>query len=68
MARIGYARVSTTDQNFDGQIERLQAAGCTKIFAEKLSGKSTNGRHELAKAFKTLRPGDVLVITNTESH
>jgi DNA invertase Pin-like site-specific DNA recombinase len=66
MASIGYARVSSTDQGFDGQVERLQAAGCTKIFAEKLSGKSTNGRHELAKAFRTLRPGDVLVITKLD--
>jgi DNA invertase Pin-like site-specific DNA recombinase len=66
VANIGYARVSSTDQGFDGQIERLQAAGCTKIFAEKLSGKSTNGRHELAKAFRTLRPGDVLVITKLD--
>ena len=66
MATIGYARVSSTDQSFDGQIERLQAAGCSKIFAEKLSGKSTNGRHELTKAFKTLRPGDVLVITKLD--
>jgi len=64
--KIGYARVSSTGQGFDGQIERLQAAGCTKIFAEKLSGKSTNGRHELAKAFKTLRPGDVLIITKLD--
>src|SRR3954471_4108528 len=66
MARIGYARVSSTDQSFDGQIEQLQAAGCSKIFAEKLSGKSTNGRHELTKAFKALRPGDVLVITKLD--
>ena len=66
MARIGYARVSSTGQDFDGQVERLQAAGCTKIFAEKLSGKSTNGRHELTKAFKALRPGDVLVITKLD--
>jgi DNA invertase Pin-like site-specific DNA recombinase len=66
MARIGYARVSSTDQGFDGQIERLRAAGCTKIFAEKLSGKSTNGRHELTKAFKALRPNDVLVITKLD--
>jgi DNA invertase Pin-like site-specific DNA recombinase len=66
MARIGYARVSSTDQGFDGQIERLRAAGCTKIFAEKLSGKSTNGRHELTKAFRALRPDDVLVITKLD--
>src|SRR5262245_63665698 len=66
MARIGYARVSSAGQGFDGQIEQLQGAGCTKIFAEKLSGKSTNGRHELTKAFRALRPGDVLVITKLD--
>jgi DNA invertase Pin-like site-specific DNA recombinase len=66
MARIGYARVSSADQDFETQVERLQAAGCTKVFSEKLSGKSTNGRHELAKAFKTLRPGDVLMITKLD--
>jgi DNA invertase Pin-like site-specific DNA recombinase len=61
MANIGYARVSSTDQDFDGQVERLKAAGCGRIFAEKASGKSTNGRHELGKALKALRPGDTLV-------
>src|SRR3954453_12103030 len=66
MARIRFGAVIRKKQNFDGQIERLQAAGCSKIFAEKLSGKSTNGRHELTKAFKALRPGDVLVITKLD--
>ena len=61
MTSVGYARVSSTDQDFDGQIERLKAAGCDRVFAEKASGKSTNGRHELGKAVKALRPGDVLV-------
>lgn len=61
MTSIGYARVSSTDQDFDSQIERLKAAGCDRVFAEKASGKSTNGRHELGKAVKALRPGDVLV-------
>jgi len=66
MANIGYARVSATDQHVDGQIEKLMAAGCTKVFAEKVSGKSTDGRRELARAFKALRPGDVLVITKLD--
>jgi DNA invertase Pin-like site-specific DNA recombinase len=62
MANIGYARVSSTDQDFDSQIERLKAAGCNgRIFAEKASGRSTNGRHELGKALRALRPGDTLV-------
>jgi DNA invertase Pin-like site-specific DNA recombinase len=39
---IGYARVSSTDQDFDGQVERLMAAGCNKVFSEKVSGKSAH--------------------------
>jgi DNA invertase Pin-like site-specific DNA recombinase len=58
---IGYARVSSTDQNHDGQVERLKAAGCTKVFSEKVSGKSTNGRHALDKAIRALQPGDTLI-------
>jgi DNA invertase Pin-like site-specific DNA recombinase len=61
MNTIGYARVSSTDQDFDGQVERLRAAGCTKVYAEKVSGKSTNGRRELERALKALHPGDTLV-------
>ena len=62
MANIGYARVSSTDQDFDSQIERLKAAGCNgRIFAERASGKSTNGRHQLEKAVRALQPGDTLV-------
>ena len=40
--KIGYARVSTTDQNLDRQLEQLQKADCKKIFQEKISGKNTN--------------------------
>src|SRR5262245_42229300 len=61
MTNIGYARVSSTGQDFDGQIDRLKAAGCERIFAEKVSGKSTNGRHQLEKAVRALKPGDTLV-------
>ena len=60
MATIGYARVSSTDQDFESQVDQLKAAGCGKIFSEKKSGKSTNGRPELDRALKTLRPGDTL--------
>jgi hypothetical protein len=56
MANIGYARVSSTDQDFDGQIERLKAAGCNRLFSEKVSGKSRDGRHALQKALQTLQP------------
>jgi DNA invertase Pin-like site-specific DNA recombinase len=66
MASIGYARVSSTDQDFDGQIERLKAAGCERVFSEKVSGKSTNGRHALQKALKALHPGDTLIVARLD--
>jgi DNA invertase Pin-like site-specific DNA recombinase len=61
MTVIGYARVSAQDQDFNGQIERLKAAGCAKVFAEKASGKTTDGRRELNRALKALLPGDTLI-------
>jgi DNA invertase Pin-like site-specific DNA recombinase len=61
MASIGYARVSSSDQDFEAQVERLKAAGCDRVYSEKASGKSTNGRHALDKAIKALLPGDTLV-------
>jgi DNA invertase Pin-like site-specific DNA recombinase len=61
MANVGYARVSSVDQDFNGQIERLRTAGCDQVFSEKASGKSTNGRFALDKAIKALKPGDTLV-------
>jgi DNA invertase Pin-like site-specific DNA recombinase len=66
MAKIGYARVSSTDQDFDGQADRLRAAGCTAIYSEKVSGKSTNGRHELQKILRRLKPGDVVMVTRLD--
>jgi DNA invertase Pin-like site-specific DNA recombinase len=63
---IGYARVSSGDQDFEAQVERLKAAGCMKVYAEKASGKSTNGRHELAKAIKALKAGDTLVVVRLD--
>jgi DNA invertase Pin-like site-specific DNA recombinase len=59
---IGYARVSSTQQNLDRQLGALRAQGCDKIFAEKASGKSMKGRPQLEKAIDALGTGDVLVL------
>jgi DNA invertase Pin-like site-specific DNA recombinase len=66
MTKIGYARVSASDQDFDGQVGRLREAGCTRIYSEKVSGKSTNGRHELQKLIRRLEPGDVVMVTRLD--
>ena len=59
---IGYARVSTVDQNLDLQRDALTQAGCTKIFEEKKSGKAGTVRPEFEAALAYLRPEDVLVV------
>ena len=60
--KIGYARVSTVDQNLERQIAALRAAGCDKIFREKASGESIRGRPELDKAIDALGTGHVLIV------
>jgi DNA invertase Pin-like site-specific DNA recombinase len=62
MAKVGYARVSSNTQDYQGQVDALKAAGCERIFSEKASGKSTNGRREFDKLMKALLPGDVVVV------
>ena len=66
MARIGYARVSTLDQDLDGQVSRLKGEGCGVVRAEKVSGGSREGRAELATILSFLRPGDELVVTRLD--
>jgi DNA invertase Pin-like site-specific DNA recombinase len=66
MNLIGYARVSTTDQNTDIQVAALKAAGCSIIRTERVSGGSREGRDELATVIEFLRPGDVLVVTKLD--
>jgi len=58
---IGYARVSTKDQNLDLQIEALKKAGCDKIFKEKISG-AIKERPELDAMISQLRAGDTIVV------
>ncbi|KNB49186.1 recombinase family protein [Streptomyces caatingaensis] len=58
---IGYARVSTDDQEAQLQLDALSDAGCARIFTDKASGKNTD-RSELAAALDYLRPGDTLCV------
>src|SRR4051812_46987276 len=66
MSRIGYARVSTIDQDLDIQIAKLQTEGCSIIRSEKVSGASRDGRAELATIIDFLRPGDELLVTRLD--
>jgi DNA invertase Pin-like site-specific DNA recombinase len=65
MTTYGYARVSTNGQDLGSQEAELMAAGCAKVFKEKVSGAKTD-RAELAKAIRRLEPGDVLVVTRLD--
>ncbi len=58
---IGYARVSTQDQDTSLQIDALKSAGCGEVFQEKFSGK-TKDREQLSQCLRMLREGDVLIV------
>src|ERR1700704_1188678 len=66
MTVLGYARVSTTDQNLDVQESALRAAGCDLIRSEKRTGTTTAGREELRTVLDFLRSGDVLMVTRID--
>jgi DNA invertase Pin-like site-specific DNA recombinase len=66
MTVIGYARVSTTDQDLSIQEMALTAAGCQIIRSEKRSGTTTEGRDELRTVLDFLRSGDVLLVTRID--
>ena len=65
MSIIGYARVSTTDQDLDGQLAALKAAGAAMIFREKISGVRAD-RPQLKKMVAALRRGDLVIVTRLD--
>ncbi|CCB63751.1 recombinase family protein [Hyphomicrobium sp. MC1] len=66
MAIYGYARVSTTDQDLETQVEKLVSAGCGIVREEKMSGTTREGRAELETLLQFLRSGDVLMVTKVD--
>lgn len=66
MAKIGYARVSSTGQNLDRQIELLEKAGATKIFTEKQSGAEISNRPELNNLLNYIREQDVVIVAELD--
>ena len=65
-ARIGYARVSTADQNLDAQMAALQAARCTMVRTETGDGATLEGRPELRTILDFIHPGETLVVTRID--
>jgi DNA invertase Pin-like site-specific DNA recombinase len=65
MGTIGYARVSTNGQDLALQHEALKAAGCGKVYAEKISGARSD-RPQLARMLKALAPGDTVIVTRLD--
>lgn len=63
---VGYARVSSVGQDLEVQLEALNAGGCEKVFSEKRSGTSTDGRAALADALDFVREGDTLIVTRLD--
>jgi DNA invertase Pin-like site-specific DNA recombinase len=66
MAEIGYARVSTNGHSLAGQVAELEAAGCIKVYREKISGAANRVRPELGKLMRGLEAGDVLIVTRLD--
>jgi len=64
--KIGYARVSSTGQNLEAQVELLKKAGCEKIFQEKKSGTKRTDRTELENALDFVREGDTFLVTRLD--
>ena len=66
MAKIGYARVSTTKQDLSEQIAALKKFGCEKIFSGKHSGKAENNEEQLNELLSYIREGDTVIVTKLD--
>ena len=64
--KIGYCRVSTTDQSLDTQTQKLKDEGCERIYQEKISGKSSKNRPQLQKMLEDVRSGDLVMVTKLD--
>ncbi|WP_315775113.1 MULTISPECIES: recombinase family protein [unclassified Bradyrhizobium] len=66
MAKVGYARVSSRGQDYTGQVEKLRATGCGRVYSEKASGKSTDSRSQFKRMMNDLLPGDTVVVAKLD--
>lgn len=66
MSLVGYARVSSNSQSLELQEQQLAENGCEKLFSEKMSGTSSDGRMALQDCLEWLRSGDTLVVTRLD--
>jgi DNA invertase Pin-like site-specific DNA recombinase len=66
MALIGFARVSTQQQDLTVQLEKLHKFGCTKVFQGKHSGKSDTNKQALSELLDYAREGDTIVVTKLD--
>ncbi|MCW3797402.1 recombinase family protein [Sphingomonas sp. BN140010] len=63
---VGYARVSSSGQSLEVQLEALAAAGCQKVFSEKRSGRTAADRQQLQECLDFVRSGDTLIVTRLD--
>ena len=66
MANVGFARVSTREQDLKSQLEALKGAGCEEIFYGKQSGASRENDAKLAELVRYIRKGDVVIVTKLD--
>lgn len=66
MALIGFARVSTSDQDLTSQLKRLEDAGCTKVFSGKHSSKEDTNKAALTELLGYVREGDTVLVTKID--